>query len=468
MKTGTYISGRQYVVSPVRVASYTPAPAVADAPDVTGITLTNVVKNGAMLDMGKDVMFEQGFTDRAVTSLNRPYSAAKNIGLSLPVDFAAGEEGSFTISTFKEDADAKGNPMISQRQTFTVVATEPAAGSFAPAPAATSKASTFVETDLIDLATLPSLSMPGKPNWLTLVNSLRMDQAVEYGVGNYYWLVMPEGNTRGGVWKIYGLARNISQAVLLLCSDIPVAQKRDLAVVICQLGIDLDERLQKIIANGESDWGGISGAGGLGGVNTGHEKLALLAAGVLLNDTGMKTRGALPRFGEDGNTKIVTQTMIDDGVTAPGNTTGGFKNYIQDDLGAPEWTQSNGKITNSGNRLISDGYRIAHLSARVTAALAVQLWPGLYAAYPSDPRDNFVNYADRVMERWFYKTPSDPGLTLPATGTEIAGDAGLDYSNKEKWARLVGGNNGLPQWVIDAWDAHRVSAGQTAVWNWPA
>lgn len=456
VKVFRYCSGYRGVVSPCTITGYTPAPVTEDAPNLE-TPQTGVDKNGAMLDVGKTSLGPQGFTSRTFTSTGLPYSEPLNVGRDLPLIFSAGEEGSLTTTTFKEDAGDKGTPSVSARHILTVVnaANEPPAGAFRPAPAADSKASTHVESDMIDLSTLPSLSMPGKPSWLQILKNLRWDQAVEYGNGSRYWRVMPESHSYY-VWKIRGVARVVSDAVLFLLSDAPNSEKRDIAVALCQHGIDLKARAEKILATGDSDWGGVNGSSGLGGVNIGHEKLALLVAGVLFNDTAMINVAADNRmFGEDGNTQYVTQQMIDEGVNVPfGVPPRPFAQYIQDDLGKPEWSVQN--IINSpalqGNRLINATYRAEQIRPRVTASLAIQLWPALYNAYPAITRDPFLDYADLLMERDFYKS----GASDPAG------------NNVFQYARTWGGTTKeTKEWVINAWDAYRTANGQTAVWDFP-
>lgn len=446
MKVGQYVNGDKFVVSPVTITGWTPAPVQEDAPNMQTPQF-NIHKNGGMENVGySNLNTGHGFFSSVSTSVAAPYNNAVNVGNNLPLAYGVGEEVSLTMTTFKEDASDKGTPSVSARSILTVVASEPAAGSFRPAPASISKTPTHTESDLIDLSTLPTLAMPGAPSYISASQALRKDQAVEFGNGNYYWMVVPVENAPPNVWKIYGVARNVTSSILVLLSDIPVAQKRDVAITLCQRAIDIKARAERIILNEESDWGGANGSTGLGGVNMGYEKITLLAGGTLLNDAAMLATANLPIFGEDGSSVAITQELID----ITGRVQSGDRpvaDYLQADLGMPEWSGSNVLRGGVGNRHPYDVYRPANVAARVAASLALCLWPALYANYTGASRDPFMQYADRVMERDFLKDPLDP-------------------LNVNKYARTLDGDRAVAGWIINAWDTHRASS-TVPIWDWP-
>ena len=469
VKTFRYASGFQGVISPCTLTGYTPAPVTEDWLNADGtvrvvqlnsgpVAQTMIAKNGAMLNPGAPGSSGQGFTSRSMKNGNiGPYSAVADLGANLPVAFAEGEEGSIVVTTFDEKGDDKGTGPFTQRDIITVVsaANSPPVGAFRPAPAAISKASTHTISDIIDLATLPALPMPGRPSFLVLVGNLRWDTVAEFGNGAAQWKAQAPNNV-SNLWKARGLGPDTANATLFLCSDAPVAEKLEVAKVLCQRAIDLKERLDVMIAEGQTDWGGIQGAIGLGGVNQGQEKLCLLVGGTLFNDAAMIALGQLSHFAEDGSTMVVTQSKIDNPVSPPGNQGGGFAEYIQEDLDAPEWTQANGFKQNAGNRLRSDSYRADNAKARVVASLAIQLWPALYNNYPAGTRDLFLDYSDRLMERDFFKL----------------GDSDPSGQNVFQFARTLGGTKAIPGWALTAWDNYRANVdplihGQTAIWDWP-
>lgn len=446
---GRYANGDHYVENPssgsgIECTAISPAGAVAASVVTLGDgTQTNIVTNGATTTMMQDANdIDQAMTDLAFGGSSVAYdgSKQKDPGLSgSPIQFPAGSEGTIVKSVFSDadPVDAK-NPLKALAN-LTVVANPPALGSFRPGIASSSKASPFNESQLISMASLPKNAIiTGNPSKTSLLGALRWMQNTQYGIGDTGRYMNPSMNAPGE-YPVRDIAPNVSAAVLMLCQDIPDADKRDLAVAICQIAIDADAYLTARAT--AADYGGTNGISGLGGVSQYNFKLALAAASILLGgDAGLRATSQTTQFSVDGQLGNVTQAMIDGTQTEISGRP--LEQYTQDDLGMPEWFSSNILKGDIGNAHRDTAYRAICAPHYVQLALAIHVFPGLAAIWQNQ---SVLDYADRIMERDFF---SVPGARLTAN----------------KWARTLDGIDSLTPWEELAWDTWRSQG--AAIWDW--
>ena len=442
-----YCNGDKGFISPVRITSATPSETTGSATPGGGATQTGVIKHGAMLNPGIGGHADQGFTNVVPLAggLYVGYDAAKKI--TLPYTFTAGQSGSIVKSMFQETLVGSCFPALKALSVLTVVSSAPPAGAFRPPVASTDKTSYFTESMMMDLTTLPNYAaVSGGPNIDAVIAALRHWQPVVWTHGDPARYLAATYNNPFGTYPVRDVGPIVAWAIIMLCQNYTLAQKRDLAVSICQIGIDVLAFLQGRTFG--FDYGGISGSSGLGGVVQRGYKLALGAAGIIFNNATMKewADSALhPNFGEDGDLRYIDAADVAQDQAAIPLWRPGRTNYTADDLGGPEWTEDNQYIyPTMGDRSSGATYRSITGPYFVVHALAAHILPGLRAVLNQQV---ILDYADRVMERNFVKNPADP-------------------LNVYRWMRTLSGTNSMTPWEIACWDATRTAAGMPPVWNW--
>ena len=411
----------------------------------------NVIQNGAMLDYAG--AYGQGYNSlRTSGNVELPYQDGWNVDpgrTGNPLVFGAEDEGSITKTTMREDLfpGDSGRPTTGATAILTVVAQTPPTGAFRPALCAPTKISHWVEDDM-NLDMLPSHALAaGNPPPATRVRDLRYKQQVEHTGDPAGERIRSILNSPFRSYNAQGACRTIAEATTLLTMAISPEHKRDLAVAICQIGIDVFER-----AKLGGQWG--TTQRGTGGVAQTGNKMALLVAGVLFDNQEMLAYGSGSRspdklFGEDVQIAYLSHA------SATGTPYNGGWGYKPEDEGMPEWMGNHKYWPGSGGRVNTahiEGYRAINSNWHCQAAMAYHLWPALKAVHGNQA---FFDYCDRMMERNRY---IDGGEYQWMRGT------------KKGWPSTDGiVQSARPTaWAISCWDTYRTAPGMDPIWDWPA
>lgn len=411
--TGQFANGEPYIV-------------LSGAGSVTGIDkpsipIDSIFTGGAMLNPVPGGL--QGFCPRNNNSTNPVrYSAALDVSLICPFNVNTGD--SLIVAT-SIDAPLAGNNYVQSVVVFTFLAETPAAGSFRPSPYGINRKVRFNVSDinwacLKNLPTVPLAfsqaymendeHLPALPFWEWHGNwdgsSIRPFQncaATENGlVGS------------GARPSNYGrdIAAKWSRVALWLNLDLPQAVKKRTMIHTIQVGLDVAAFLDQ----------GLS-FGGSGGHQVGNKFPLVLASAALGAADGsdlVALAAAENRFVEDGCTFFVTQADID-----LKHESGGPANYIQSDLGLPDWGIGHWWIPQKDDRRFEAGnpYRFAQWPNMVGQVLAAELM-GLKSAWNDDATfaytDRFLGtmpfntcFEEQMWDRYKVGRPSTPkGLKL--------------------------------------------------------
>ena len=355
---GQFANGDYWVVGPVQITSIDPPSA-----DIGGRT-----KNGSMINPGLGMT--QGY-DSAMYGVYGPaYSAALNVALGVsPGSPLTVQSGSSLISSISIDT-AGNRPQLRTAAVLTVLATPATAGSFRPPYFGNDKTIGYNVSQL-NYSKLPKLTpVANTPNLATVAGRFQRPwlEHVLSWTGRY---CHPSDNMPD-----YGrdIALAIGDGALLLLLDYSDQEKQTLLVRLVQYGIDLYA---------------IASAGGVWEDLGGHmhgRKLPILLAGLVLDDANMLAIGTtLPsNFQGDRQTWYVTQYDVGRPLyTADGRPR---EEYIQADVGIPEWgeqhtraPQRDGRNWNAYYRRIVGHSILAHvLTARILGLKDAWNWDALF------------------------------------------------------------------------------------------
>lgn len=286
--TGTYANGDPWVLNSggLQISSITPASA-----DVSGW-----IKNGTMVNPS---IGTQGY-DSSTPSIT--YNSALNVAPSIVgsnLVFAAGQSGS--VCSSESQVTQANRPQLKRIAILTVVTVVPAAGDFRPAYCGTDKTSAWNVSDIDWSPIYDQLTIPAAaPSWNT-VEGYMARPWIEHGSTSSWTdrYIHPSDNQPD-----YGrdMAKEMSDALLMLCSNADSATKQTTLVNMLQYGIDIyGAALQGKI------WTD------LGGHNQGR-KMPLLLAALCFNDAGMLAycdQAQHNIFQEDRQTFYVAQSDVD-------------------------------------------------------------------------------------------------------------------------------------------------------------
>jgi len=305
-RCGRYVNGDWWVIGPIKVTGISPA-SWSDGPRV---------RHGSMINPSPKSM-AQGY-DSAMFG-NGPagrYDPKANVALDLSAEQPLLlTPGASLVSTISHPI-AGQLPQIESGAVLTCVTSQPPSLAFRPPYCGTDKTPRWSAADL-DLTQFARLqAVAGAPNLTELVERFErtwLDHLPGY-TGHY---LHPRKNMPD-----YGreLADLVGVGALALQLDIPTSDKRPLAIVMVQLGIDTYGIVRE---GGRFLADGGSGSG---------RKFPLLLAGSVLHDQAM-LRVARERklaFGEDAQTFYVEQS-------ANGEWNRGYGGYGPEDAGLPEW-----------------------------------------------------------------------------------------------------------------------------------
>jgi len=307
---GRFANGDYWVVGPVQITSISPP----------STTVSGRTKNGSMINPSNTGM-TQGYDSAMYGKYGPAYSSSLNKALGVS---AAGpltvQPGSSLISSISIDA-AGNRPQLKTAAVLTVLSAPAPAGSFRPPYFGSDKTVRYNKSQL-DFAKLPRLApVAGAPSLTTVAGNFQRPwlEHVLSWTGRY---CHPSDNMPD-----YGenIALRVGDAALTLCLDYSDAQKQSALINLVQYGVDL-----YAIASGGGVWEDLGG-------HMHGRKLPILLAGLVLNDAGMKAIGASRpmNFQEDRQTWIVTQYDVGRPLYhADGRPR---DEYIQADVGVPEW-----------------------------------------------------------------------------------------------------------------------------------
>ena len=379
MQVGQFCNGDWWVLGPVSIVEISPPTQ----------TVSGRVINGSMLNPVPDGDHGYDSTLYGVYHNGRykpPMNVATGVSVGSPLELVAHTSLISCISQMT----APPSGSFSQLKTaaiLTVLPTEPAADAFRPAYSGTDKTVLHRESDL-DYGRLASIASVGTPPAMaaTAQNFERVWLDHCPGWGSRYMHPVDNMPDYGRDFcSVFGTGALMAQ------TDAPIAQKRDLVVRLCQIGIDHWANVQ-----GGCWWPGEGGHGS-------GRKFPILFAGAVLDDAAMSNVGSShpsgyfgpghannsSQFGEDCQTFVVQQT-------SPGVYNWGFGSYNATYAGLPEW--GNGHTHNiaaDNSNWTHDPYRrCCTANAWVGQTLAARLM----ALPPAWNHPAYFDYMDRFMQ----------------------------------------------------------------------
>lgn len=301
---GQFANGDPWVIGPITLTSTSPA-----------ATTSGRAMNGTMLNPAAGPGVQQGF-DSTMTA--NSYSEAKNVGNDLPLLIPAGT----SIVSSRSSAGAGSRPQLTDAAVLTVLAAAPPANSFRPPYCGTDKTILGTVADL-NFSILANYPLPASAPAIAGVEGnferTWIEIQTEYGGREMH----PSNNQLD-----YGrdMGMQLSQALLLLQTNLTNAQKQTLYMRLVQYGIDVY---------------GAAVAGGNWRNNGGHNqgrKMPLILAGLALGKPEILAYADAKKhfiFGEDQQTFYVTQEDVDRARhSADGRTRHPYTSAM---IGMPEW-----------------------------------------------------------------------------------------------------------------------------------
>lgn len=358
--TGEFVNGDPWVVGPVKITSISPRSTTnSDGATIHGSMINPVINSS------------QGYDSRMKFNT---YAAAKNVGRSFPLSLPAGTSLMSSESyTTKSSGD---NPQLKTIAILTVLGSPAPAGSFRPPPVGTNKALSWNKSQL-DYSKLRSLPVVASTPSLASVEALFERPWNEQGT-TWVSRYIHAGENQ----PTYGreIGHTLAQGLLSLQLNYTNAQKEKLLIRLVQYGIDI---------YGSAREGATWPAGG------GHNharKMPLLLAGTVLGDADMLAyadAGKKLIFQEDRQTWYVTQSDV--GRTLYTGDGRPRDEYIQSDVGIPEWGEKHHYSPEWDGRNWSSYYRTVAGSSTIGGVLTARIM-GLEKAwnYPA-----IFDYYDR-------------------------------------------------------------------------
>jgi hypothetical protein len=289
-------------------------------------------------------------------------------------------------------------PQLKTAAILTVVNSAPEAGAFRPPPVGSDKTSYWNKTNL-NYTILKSLPPPTNMPVLATVVSKFERPWLEQNPNWTTRYIHPEDNQ-----PAYGrdMAHALAQGLLSLHLNYSNAQKEALFIRLVQYGIDV---------YGSARVGAIWV--GYGGHNQGR-KLPLILAGMALNDTNILIYADARKqfvFQEDHQTWYVTQYDVGRVLYTADDRL--REQYIQEDVGIPEWGEQHAKAPNRDGRNWNAYYRGNVYASTMGHALAARLIPGAVSLW------NWSAYFD-YMDRAFSIDGMNAGTSVDSIQPYVA------------------------------------------------
>ncbi|MBN2002205.1 MAG: hypothetical protein JXA21_02510 [Anaerolineae bacterium] len=375
---GRFANGDYWVVGPVTITAISPASVLSGTRTMNGSMINPSPENGLM--QGYDSAMYAGYGPDFDEALNVARPNGQDLSPANPLTVPPDSSLVSTISVAETGVRAQ----LQTAAILTVLDAPAPEGSFRPPYSGSDKSLRF-NVSQINSALLrrlpPVASTPALADVERFFERPWIDHVPNW-LGGYHHPVenMPD----------YGreIATEVGVGALMLHLDFPYAQKETLLVRYLQLGIDLYGVLQD---GGEENWP----------PNGGHasgRKWPILFAGLMLGDAAMQAVGPGDGsgefwFGEDGQTFYVTQSDIDM-AHDPDIRGCDPSEYMQSDLGLPEWGIVHGTDPTADNKSWCAIYR---------QCCTANAWDGfLLSALIMDAKslwahDAIFDYQDRYM-----------------------------------------------------------------------
>lgn len=309
-----------------------------------------------------------------------------NTGLPTPLT-----EGTYVKAKSRTPINNDPGYLLTDQIVFTALNEAPAAGAFRAAPAQADKAAYTYNKSHIDYSVLQSLTPPTDASIPDLA-------VVKTRLRRYFQHHVADGLQSRTITAVnnqpdYGqdISMVVNDGLLSLHLDYSEAEKEELAIYVCQYGLDVIARVEA---------GAIFPT--LGGGNQ-HRKAAAVMTACLLRNAPEAARLLAQAqrndcWSEDGQTFTVPETLL--GVipsTSDGRTREPYLPYM---VGAPEWREglSANKVESNWALPAAASYRHICGSQFTGAALSALLTEGGKAAWN---HQEFFDYADRyfMMQR---------------------------------------------------------------------
>lgn len=325
---GVYPNGDPWVVGPVSVTAISPATRALTGGRVVHGSMKNYTPvslyNGTTV-LGDD--YAQGFD--SLPPAHTQYDEDLNVALDLPLALVAGD----SLLSVESDTATTGVwfSCVNRAAVLTVVTAAPAADEFRPPywypdrPAAAA----YRWNDGM-LAHLPSV-FPASfgasiSDMATRLKSLWM----QVGSAEGHWRLMP--NLQCAPYYV-GRSNELGEMFMALCSQIPVAQKRELAIAMVQYGIDIAWSVKNGFYCGTTHSTGKKAPVVFAALLLGHADL-IDVNGLCRDDLQTpiegKDREHRAVWGEDGQTFVVEET-------SPGVINFGQGGYTAAHVGLVDW-----------------------------------------------------------------------------------------------------------------------------------
>ena len=397
-QTGQYANGDYWVVGPVTIIEITPASTTIDGRTING-SMINPKAGIAEAVQGFDSAMYGTYGPYFNHSLNVGRPNGNDLNSSNPLNLAPGTS---LISTISHPTPGQ-RPQLTDGAVLTIVQSAPPANSFRPAYSGDDKTHRWTTANL-DFGILQQMPrLPSSPDLTTLASRF----ARPWIEINTEWLgrfMHPSKNQPD-----YGrdMAYLLGNGLLALHLDYSNNEKTNLYIYLVQYGIDI----YGAILTGAT-WPDN------GGHNLGR-KMPLILAGIALSDPGILQYADATKhmiFQEDRQTWVVTQSDVGRILhTADGRKR---EQYIQQDVGIPEWGEKHFSAPSRDGRNWDITYRDIAGSGFASHALAAHLTPGAVQAWNWSP---FFSYVDRFVSIEIHRT----------TGSNI-----IPQYHKELWTAL--------------------------------
>jgi len=438
VEAGQFITGDWWVVGPLEVTSVTPGPGPGETPgpehqSIYGAASTQAnttMRNGSMIaaDPGPD----QGFDSRVrnyKAALSVKYPVTVNPGQTLISTISNGDERSQTLAhALLWTNEKQGFYALKTGAVLTVLDEPPPPNAFRPAfvgiAGKTRKIFTRDQVDETKLLKIPVI--PGMPDFSQFARYYERPYIADIVTS---WLIQVLGPSENQ--SCYGreVARICGITGLMLNSDVPIEQKEKLLVGFIQNGIDI----HGLVEGGRREY---EGAGGFWS----GRKLAVMFAGVMLNEPAMINVGEITIFSED------QQTYYGEGWAGQkAHFQNGFHSIpaLPYEHKKPEtWDMHNNR---------SESYRSLNIMTWPATALVVRLM-GLVKEWNHDA---FIDYCDRVM------SAEDPYA-----------EARKETTVRNQQVRPTSEGKTADPWVNNMWKTYRLTApepewaGNNRMWVW--
>lgn len=334
--------------------------------------------NGSMINPTASNVATQGFDSQL--NGGGGYRTALNVGRPGNVDLSVGNPlvvsaGSSLVSSASAST-AYTRPALTDASVLTVLAAAPSAGSFRPPYCGSDKTHNWTTSDINYNALASLAAVSGNPTIATSETNFERTW-IEIHTDNNGRYYHPSNNQPN-----YGgdMAYQISDALLLLQTDISNAAKETLLIRVLQYGLDI---YGAAVSGGE--WSAN------GGLNLGR-KAPLLLTGLVFNDANILNYANADShfiFQEDQQAFTITSADVGRTVTAPRET------YTSGHVGLAEWGEKHSGTPSRDDSRWGATYRNTNYMPLLGHVLTAHVMMNARAAWNNEI---VFDYYDRVIE----------------------------------------------------------------------